>query len=168
MVDLLALAAFAALLIYAACSDIAKLIIPNWVSIALTALFLPAALATGMPLAEIGLHLLFGVGVLVVAFFLFQANIIGGGDAKLLAAAAVWTGFPAFAPFILWTAVAGGLLAAALLAARFFLKQAETNPSFVNRLLKQQNGIPYGVAIMAGGLMVMPALPFVTSPLTLP
>jgi len=168
MVDLLALAVFAALLIYAACSDIAKLIIPNWVSIALTALFVPAALATGMPLAQIGLHLLFGIGVLVVGFFLFQANIIGGGDAKLLAAAAVWTGFPAFAPFIIWTAVAGGLLALALLAARFFLKQAETNPSFVNRLLKQQNGIPYGVAIMAGGLMVMPALPFVISPLTLP
>jgi len=168
MVDLLALAAFAALLIYAACSDVASLTIPNWVSIAMAALFVPAALATGMPLGEIGMHFAFGLAMLVVGFFLFQANIIGGGDAKLLAAAAVWTGFPAFAPFILWTAVAGGVMALAILAARQFLKQAETNPPFVNRLLKHQGGVPYGVAIMAGGLMALPALPFVLGPLTLP
>lgn len=168
MVELLALTAFAALLVYAACSDVASLTIPNWVSIALTALFIPPAFAMGMPLADIGMHVLFGFAVLAVGFFLFQANIIGGGDAKLLAAAAVWTGFPAFGVFIFWTALAGGVMAAGLLAARQFIPQAETNPGFVNRLLKQQNGIPYGVAIMAGGLMAIPSLPFITSPLTLP
>lgn len=161
MVDLIALAVFAGLLIYAACSDVASLTIPNWVSVLMTALFVPAALATGMPLAEIGMHVLFGVAVLAVGFFLFQANIIGGGDAKLLAAATVWTGFPGFAPFILWTAIAGGVMALSLLAARHFIKQSESKPSFVNRLLKHQGGVPYGVAIMAGGLMALPALPFV-------
>jgi prepilin peptidase CpaA len=168
MVDLLALTAFAGLLIYAACSDIARLTIPNWVSIAMTALFIAAGLAVGMRIAEIGLHLAFGAAMLVVGFFLFQANIIGGGDAKLLAAATVWTGFPAFAPFLFWTAAAGGVMALSLLAARHFIKQAETNPAFVNRLLKHQSGVPYGVAIMAGGLMALPALPFVLDPLTLP
>ncbi|HYD86601.1 MAG TPA: prepilin peptidase [Vitreimonas sp.] len=168
MVEALALCVFAALLIYAACSDVASLTIPNWVSLAMAGLFVPAAMLAGAPLYQIGLHLLFGLGVLVVGFFLFQANIIGGGDAKLLAAATVWTGFPAFAPFVFWTALAGGVMALALLAARTFIKQAETNPSFVNRLLKHKGGIPYGVAIMAGGLMAIPALPFMTSPLTLP
>jgi len=161
MVELLALTAFAALLVYAACSDVASLTIPNWLSIAMAALFVPAAFAIGMPLLDLGMHLLFGFGVLTVGFFLFQANIIGGGDAKLLAAVSVWTGIGAFAPFILWTAAAGGVMALALLAARQFIPQAETNPPFVNRLLKQQNGIPYGVAIMAGGLMAIPYLPFV-------
>ena len=161
MFDILAIAAFAGLLIYAACSDIARLIIPNWVSIALAALFPAAALAHGMAPGEIAMHILFGAAVLAVGFFLFAANVFGGGDAKLMAAAATWTGFTAFPPFVLWTAVAGGMMALALLAARQFVKQAETHPPFVNHLLHKQNGIPYGVAIMAGGLMAIPALPFV-------
>jgi prepilin peptidase CpaA len=168
MLDLLALTAFAGCLIYAAFSDVATLTIPNWVSVAMAAVFPAAALARGMPLGDIGVHLAFGVAVLAVGFFLFQANIFGGGDAKLLAAAAIWTGSAAFVPFLFGTAVAGGLLAIALLAARQFIKPSEAQPSFVTRLLKQQEGIPYGLAIMAGGLMALPALPFTLSPLTLP
>jgi prepilin peptidase CpaA len=168
MLEVLALALFAGLLIYAACCDIASLTIPNWASIALAAIFPAAALAHGLALTEIGLHLLFGVAVLAVGFFLFAANIIGGGDAKLLAATAVWAGFPAFPTFILSTAIAGGVLALALLAARALLKQAETQPPFVNRLLKPRGGVPYGVAIMAGGLMSIPALPLGFASLTMP
>ncbi len=161
MLTTLALATFSGLLLYAACSDIARLIIPNRVSIALSAAFPVVALAHGMPLADIGLHLVFGAIVLAAGFGLFAANIFGGGDAKLLAATAVWTGFAGFWPFIFWTALAGGLMALALIAARQFVKQAETNPPFVNHLLQKQNGIPYGVAIMCGGLMAIPSLPFV-------
>ncbi len=162
MIDALSLAAFAGLLIYAACSDIARLIIPNWVSIALTLVFPVAALAAGMAPLEIGMHVLFGAAVLAVGFFLFSANIIGGGDAKLLAATAVWTGFQSFLmPFLYWTVIAGGVMAFGLLAARQFVKAAETNPSFLNHQLKKQNGIPYGVAIMFGGLMAIPSLSFV-------
>src|SRR5574338_1539025 len=120
MVEILALAAFAGLLIYAACSDIARLIIPNWVSIALAGVFPIAALAAGVPLAEIGMHFLFGAAILAIGFFLFAANIFGGGDAKLIAAAAVWTGFQGFFALLFWTATVGGLLAVALLAARQF------------------------------------------------
>jgi prepilin peptidase CpaA len=154
----LGLAAFAGLLIYAALSDIARMIIPNWVSIAMATLFPFVALAIGMPLPQLGIHIGFGFAVLVVGFGLFSFNIFGGGDAKLLAAAAVWTGLGAFLPFIYWTAVAGGLMALALLAARQFVRQPESYPAFVNHLLKKQNGIPYGVAIMAGGLMALPSL----------
>jgi prepilin peptidase CpaA len=161
MLSTLAPAAFAGLLIYAACSDVARMIIPNWVSIVLSAAFPAFALAQGMPLAEIGVHVLFGAAVLSAGFFLFAANIFGGGDAKLFAAAAVWTGFAGFLPFIFWTAIAGGVMALALLSARQFVKQAETNPPFVNHLLQKQQGIPYGVAIMCGGLMAIPSLPFV-------
>lgn len=158
MLVLLALIVFAGLLLYAAGSDVTSYTIPNWVSVALIVVFAAFALALGMPLQEIGWHFVFGLAVLGVGFFLFQAKVFGGGDAKLLAAAATWTGFATFQPFFFWTAVAGGLLAASLLAARQFIKQAETNPPFVNRLLKEQHGIPYGLAIMAGGLMSTPAL----------
>lgn len=168
MFEFVALAPFPALLIYAAASDVARLTIANWISIALAALFIPAALVLGVPLAEIGMHLLFGAAVLAVGFFLFQANIIGGGDAKLLAAASVWTGFPAFLPLMFWTALSGGIMALVLIAARRFVKQVETNPPFVNKLLEHKGGIPYGVAIMTGGLMALPSLAAVLAPLTLP
>jgi prepilin peptidase CpaA len=168
MLEMLALVAFASLLVYAACTDVASLTIPNWVSIALAALFVPIALLTHMPLNEIGVHLLFGFGLLAVGFFLFQANIIGGGDAKLLAGAAVWTGFTAFLPFIVWTTMAGGVVALALLSARQWVVPTAALPGFVNRLLTPKSGVPYGVAIMMGGLMALPSLPFAEHALTLP
>lgn len=168
MIEIVAVCAFAGLLVYAAGSDIASLTIPNWLSIALAGLYPVFALAAGTPLAAIGLNLAFGIAILAVGFVLFQFNVLGGGDAKLLAAVAVWTGLAAFMPFLFWTAAAGGVLALALLAARHFLKQAESNPPFVNRLLKEQNGIPYGVAIMIGGLLAAPQLPILSSALTLP
>ncbi len=168
MIALAALFLFVGLLLYAAASDVASLTIPNWLCIALAAAFPIAALLTSVPLSQLGMHALFGFAVLAVGFFLFQANILGGGDAKLLAAVAVWTGYPAFLPFLFWMAVSGGILAASLLAARQVMKQTETNPPFVNRLLKEQNGIPYGVAIMIGGLACAPQIPILSSALTLP
>lgn len=169
MFELLALAAFAGLLIFAACTDIASLTIPNWVSIALAAVFPVAALAAELPLGEIGVHLLFGFAVLAVGFFLFQANIIGGGDAKLLAAVAIWTGFsPALYVFFFWTVFAGGVMALILVAARQFLTSTASTPPFVSHLLRKQNGIPYGAAIMVGGLMAIPALSTSLHALTLP
>ncbi|MFT3729464.1 MAG: prepilin peptidase [Terricaulis sp.] len=168
MISLVALVIFAGLLVYAAFSDITSLTIPNWLSIAMAALFAPIALLQQMQLADIGIHYAFGFAVLAVGFFLFQAKIFGGGDAKLVAAAAVWTGFAAFPTFILGTALAGGVLALTLLSARKWSFVFAGAPSFVNRLLTADSGVPYGVAIMAGGLLALPTLPFFTSALTLP
>lgn len=168
MLVLLALIIFAGLLIYAAASDVVSYTIPNWLSIATFAAFPVLALAMGVPLMNIGWHIAFGLAILVAGFFLFQANIFGGGDAKLFAAASVWTGSVVFLPFLIWTALAGGVMGLSLLAARRFVPQSETNPAFVNHLLKEQNGIPYGVAMMAGGLMTLPTLLQYFNALTLP
>jgi prepilin peptidase CpaA len=167
MFETIALTAFAALVVYAALSDASRLIIPNWISIALAVIFPIAALSVGAPLMGVGLNILFGFGVLAVGFVLFQFNVFGGGDAKLLAAVAIWTGTTAILPFILWTAIAGGVMALVLLTARQLIP-AGSYPSFVDHLLKKQNGIPYGVAIMFGALMAIPSLPYLSSPLTLP
>ncbi len=167
MFELFALAAFAGLVLYAACSDVARLIIPNWVSIALVAIFPIAALIAGAPWMDVGMHILFGAIVLAIGFVLFQFNIIGGGDAKLLAAVSVWTGVAAFMPFFVWMVIAGGVMALALLTARQLIP-AGSYPGIVEHLLKKQNGIPYGVAIMIGALMAIPSLPYLSSPLTLP
>jgi prepilin peptidase CpaA len=64
--------------------------------------------------------------------------------------------------------LAGGVMALVLLITRSRIKPAEARPAFVNRLLKPRGGVPYGVAIMAGGLMALGAMPFAAWPLTLP
>ncbi len=154
MMDALPLALFAGLLIFAAFSDVATMKIPNWVSIALAAAFPIYAVMTGLSWAAIGWHVAFGVAVLVVGYLLFQINVMGGGDAKLIAAAAVWTGVGSFSTFAIWTALAGGVLALILMFARKAVQPSETRPAFVNRLLKPRGGVPYGVAIAVGGLVI--------------
>ncbi|WP_395645796.1 prepilin peptidase [Terricaulis sp.] len=168
MIEIASLVAFVGLLATSAWWDVTTMTIPNWISIALTALFPVVALATGMPMAQIGLHLAFGLAILVICFILFQINIMGGGDAKMIAATAVWTGLGAFAPFIVWMAIFGGVIAMTLLMVRKKVRQGATQPAFVNRLLKPRGGVPYGVAILAGGLMALHALPFAATPLTTP
>ncbi|MET0181589.1 MAG: prepilin peptidase [Caulobacterales bacterium] len=165
MPDTFALIPFAGLLLVAAISDVATMKIPNWVSIALAASYPVVALITGQPLTEIGINLAFGFGVLVLCFGLFQFGIMGGGDAKLIAAAAVWTGLNAFLFFAGWMALAGGLIALVLLFVRRAVKPSEERPAFLNRLLKPHGGVPYGVAIAFGGLM---ALDIARTALTLP
>lgn len=167
ILPLLALVLFAGLLIYAACSDVASLTIPNWVSLAMVGAFPVFAFAMGWDAATIGLQILFGLAVLALGFLLFQFNIIGGGDAKLLAAAAVWTGFSAFMPFVIWTALAGGVFALALLFGRRYAIMFAGAPPFVYRLLTPKTGVPYGVAIMIGGLMAAPSMPMFIGALTL-
>ena len=168
LLPLLALILFAGLLIYAACSDVASLTIPNWVSLAMAGAFPVFALAAGVGIGQIGLNFLFGFAVLAFGFFLFQVNIIGGGDAKLMAAAAVWTGMAAFMPFAFWTALAGGAFALIVLMLRKYAPILAYAPPFVYRLLTPKTGVPYGVAIMIGGLMAAPAIPLFSGALTLP
>ena len=103
-----ALVAFISLMLAAAVSDIRFYRIPNWLSASVATLFLAAALIFTMPFALIGWHLLAGTAVLLVGFCLFAANIIGGGDAKLLAAAALWAGWTELPSLLFYTALAGG------------------------------------------------------------
>jgi len=158
MIELLPLLPFILLLLFAAGSDIATMTIPNWVSIAMAALFPAVALALGMPLTQIGMHVLCGAAMLIVCYLMFSASIMGGGDAKLIAAAAVWTGFGALGPFVVWIALTGGVIALALLVTRKWVKPDPARPAFLNRLLKPRGGVPYAVAIMAGGLAVLDSL----------
>ncbi len=67
---------------------------------------------------------------------MFMLGVFGGGDAKVLAAATVWTGLsPALSQFLLWTCIAGGVLAALAIVSRKRLKPAPSLPGFVNTFL---------------------------------
>jgi prepilin peptidase CpaA len=153
---------FAALILAAAVSDATSFTIPNWISLALLAIFPLAALAVGLPLPTIGLHLAVGVAALIVGMVMFALRWLGGGDAKLIAAAALWLGLPGTPSFLLTGALVGGGLAVALLMLRSpaFRPVVVLGPPWVSRLADPDQGVPYGVAIAAGALWALPASPF--------
>ena len=133
--------------------------IPNWISAALVVAFFPAAFAAGTPLPQIGLAVAVAMGALVIGAAMFALRWIGGGDAKLLAASTLWLGPAGLAPFLLWTAIAGGALALGLISARKL--SAATGlpvrqPAWMERLLAPAGDIPYGIAIAAGALAAFP------------
>ena len=82
-----------ALLALAAGWDLASYTIPNLLSLVLIGVFVLFAALTAMPLASAGWHGLSGLIGLTAGFTLFALGYIGGGDAKLFAAVALWLGF---------------------------------------------------------------------------
>jgi len=154
---LVLLAVFPALVIVGALSDVATMTIPNRVSLALIVLFFPAAFLAGLPFAEVAANVGVGLAALVAGMVMFALRWVGGGDAKMIAAAALWLGVQGFPHFLLWTAVAGGLFAVLLLQARAHGQVLVGRaPRWVGRLLQPKGDIPYGVAICAGALLAFP------------
>jgi prepilin peptidase CpaA len=154
-------AAFAALVLTGAFRDLVSYTIPNWIPLAIVALFPVGALAAGLPLGAAGLHLAVGGGVLVAGMAMFALRWVGGGDAKLLAAVAVWMGWPAVTGFVLWTALTGGLLAMALMSMRSnaLRPMVLLGPPWLAKLSEPGGAAPYGVAIAAGALAACSASP---------
>ena len=110
--------------------------------------------------AVVASHLAAGGIILLIGIGMFAMDWLGGGDAKIIAAAALWLGFDHLLPFLTQTAVFGGLLAVAILAYRRFPAAAMRLPDWALRLHKPCGGIPYGVAIGAAALAVYPATPW--------
>ncbi len=154
----LMLLVFAGLVVIAAVRDLTTYTIPNWISLALAAAFVPAAALAGLGWSTIGLSALVGVGMLVVGIVMFALRWIGGGDAKLMAAASMWLGLPGLTPFVLYTGLAGGALALMLLAVRstWLRPFAAVGPGWVDRLATPGGATPYGVAIAVGALGAFP------------
>jgi prepilin peptidase CpaA len=156
--QILLLGIFPMLVIGAALRDATSYTIPNWISLALAAAFPIVALALGLPLPVIGLHLGVGAVALLAGMAMFALNWIGGGDAKLFAAAALWLGWEPSVTYLAVTGVAGGALALGLLG----LRSAQVQPfiawcpAWFARLAKPGENVPYGVAIAVGALAAFP------------
>ncbi|HEX5379598.1 MAG TPA: prepilin peptidase [Phenylobacterium sp.] len=153
------LAVFPALVIVAALRDVTSYTIPNWISGAIILAFFPAALALGLPMNVLLTHLGIGAVGLVLGMIMFALGWIGGGDAKLFAASALWLGVPAAFTYLAVTGVAGGGLALALLGLRsMWMRPYVLNgPAWFGRLATPGENVPYGVAIAAGALAAFPA-----------
>jgi prepilin peptidase CpaA len=149
---------FPVMVILAGLKDATSYTIPNWMPLGLLAGFPLAALATGLPLGAAGVHVLVFIAALVAGMAMFAARWIGGGDAKLFAAAALWIGWPAAMTYVAVTAVAGGALAVLLLGLRSpRLKPVmPSGPAWFVRLAAPGENVPYGVAIAIGALAAWP------------
>jgi prepilin peptidase CpaA len=160
-----ALLVFPLFVILGAVSDLVSYRIPNWVSLGLVAGFMGAAgagVSAGAPLSAVGLDLAVGASALALGVLMFALRWIGGGDAKLFAAAALWLGWPALPTYLGATALAGGALALMLLALRSAALRplALAGPGWFARLAEPGESVPYGVAIAIGGLAAFPASAF--------
>ena len=144
-----AAAALPVLLVWAAAVDIFTRTIPNLVVVLLVALFGLFALAAGMPATKIAAHAACAAFILACGFLLFCGSMMGAGDAKLLAAASLWFGFEGLLPFLAATALAGGALSLACLAAR-------AAKLWSGRGVDLTGAIPYGAAIATGALGALP------------
>ena len=148
---------FPIIMAFAACSDLFTMTISNRASIALVAGFPPLALVLGIPLETVLWHLSCGGGILVLTFSMFCMGWVGGGDAKLAAATAVWLGWQNIFEYGLIAAIFGGVLTLGLLAVRrwplpIFLMRMP----WIARLHDEKSGIPYGIALAAAGLVLYP------------
>jgi prepilin peptidase CpaA len=167
MLDFALLAVFPTLMAFAAASDLVTMTIPNKLSLALIIAFGAFAFASGLPAQTVLMHVVAGALMLVLCFGMFAVGWIGGGDAKLAAATALWLGFDTLLQYLFVAAIGGGLLTLAIL----YLRGA-TLPAFalqwpwLVRLCERKTGIPYGIALAAAALFVYPQSPIWTAALT--
>jgi prepilin peptidase CpaA len=142
---------------FAAAMDLFTMTIPNRLSAAMCLAFFPLAWMAGLGLWEVAAHVSAGALVLAIGVGLFAGGWFGGGDAKLLAAIALWLGFENLFQYLLYVAVAGGMLATLFSSARSVpLPGMLLSEPWAVRLHRIDSGIPYGVALAAGALLVLP------------
>jgi prepilin peptidase CpaA len=157
ILDIARLMLFPALMAFAAASDLFTMTISNRVSLALVAGFLVLAMLSGMGFHDMMSHVAAGAVVLVVAFACFAMGWVGGGDAKVAAAVALWFGFGHLLPYLLYASLLGGALTLLLLQFREWpLPHLLAGQPWLLKLHAKETGIPYGIALATGALMIYP------------
>jgi prepilin peptidase CpaA len=155
MINTIPLLIFPLLMIFAAISDLFTMRISNVLVLLIAASFFLLAFIIGMPLDTLLSNLICAAVVLVVAFAFFAFGWIGGGDAKLASATTLWLGVGLIVPYVVYSALLGGALTFLILAIRrwplpFNLQRIK----WLDRLHDNKQGVPYGIALAAAGLLV--------------
>lgn len=161
MIAYLIISIFPAALLVAAANDIYEFKIPNWISIILVCAYPACGLAVGAAPSVIFEGLLIGAAALVVGFALFAGKIVGGGDAKLLAAISPWVGLGAMGVFLFYTAFAGLVLAIGVSMFRKLpVLPVYARAPWLIEFHSRGRDLPYAVALGAGGLLSFSQTPF--------
>ncbi|MBV8508724.1 MAG: prepilin peptidase [Xanthobacteraceae bacterium] len=149
---------FPSLMAFAASSDLLTMTISNRISLALALGFLILATACGFTPQAVLWHMLAGLGVLAAGLALFARRLIGGGDAKLAAVAALWLGLDRLADFALLSSLLGGAVTLAILAFRRMpLPTWLADQVQALTLHQPDGGVPYGIALAAAALVIYPS-----------
>lgn len=156
-VYLLLCVVFPFLMAYAAASDLLTMRISNRVTGLVFAGFVVYAPVSGMGWAELSWHLAAGALTLVITFLMFARGWIGGGDAKLAASTALWIGLAHLPDYLIMASLLGGPLTLAILSVRTHpLPKLVLKLPFAVHLHDAKTGIPYGIALAAAALLVLP------------
>ena len=153
---------FASAMVFLAIYDVVTFRIPNWANAAVALafpIFAGAAALAGANVWWLG-HLAAAAIVFAVGLALFFTRALGGGDVKLLTAAALWVGMKGLLPFVVWVGLAGGGLVLVLLMLRRNLTMivawaSPRVPETWPRVLTAGEKVPYGVAIATGAILTV-------------
>jgi prepilin peptidase CpaA len=147
----------------AALSDIVRFTIPNAVVLALAALF--CAISIVVPIGTDWLGHVGSLGLmLAIGVPAYRFRVLGAGDVKLIAAGALWVGWEQLPTYVTYVAIAGAVLGLGLMVARsatasLLSHHPRGSAVALPRLLVWGEGIPYGVAIAAGSVVIAGDLP---------
>jgi prepilin peptidase CpaA len=157
ILDIARLCFFPALVAFAAVSDLLTMTISNRISLLLVIGFVVLAVLSGMTGEDAFRHVAAGMLVLIPTFAFFAMGWIGGGDAKVASAAALWLGLSHLLNFLLYASLYGGVLTLLLLQFRTWpLPYALSKQHWLLRLHDRGGDIPYGIALALGALMIYP------------
>jgi prepilin peptidase CpaA len=164
MLQALIFVVFPFCMVFAAVSDMLSMTIANRVPVLLLTVFAVVAPLTGMELTAYGWHFAAGAIVLAVTFGMFALGGMGGGDAKLLTATAVWMGFNLhLVEYLVVSAFVGGVLTLAIISFRSSALSVFTGRNlFLRNFADSKGGVPYGIALGLGGLIAFPQSPLMT------
>ncbi len=164
LTEAIGLTVFPAVMAFAALSDLLTMTIANRVSLVLVGGFALLAALGGMSAADVLAHAGAAGCVLVVTFILFACGWIGGGDAKLAAAAVLWLGFAHLADYLLYASLLGGALTLLLIQFRALpLPRLLVGREWAERLHRRDGGVPYGIALATAALLVYPQTEWMTA-----
>ncbi len=162
--EAIVLTLFPGIMAFAASSDLLTMTIANRVSLILAGGFLVLAVMTGMSPIDVGWHFAAGAVVLVLTFVMFSFGWVGGGDAKLAAATALWLGFAHLLDYLIYASILGGVLTFALIQFRMLpLPASLARREWIERLHRRGGGVPYGIALAAAALLVYPHTEWMTA-----
>ena len=156
LINEIALVALGGLLAWAAIRDFRTFTIPNWLCASVAVLFIVHAFSDTGSVDWVD-SLIAGFLMFLGGLALFGANLMGGGDVKLMAALGLWAGLDAILEFLVVTSLAGGVLALIVGSRHWLSRQAVSSPATGesgDQVSVRTMALPYGVAIACGGLYI--------------
>jgi prepilin peptidase CpaA len=162
--ELLILTVFPGAMALAAASDLFTMTLPNRLVLALVLFFFMMAPLVGLGWSDVGLHVALALLALAGTCSLFSFGWMGGGDVKLFAATCLWLKPETLISYSVYAGLIGMALALALVLWRKMpLPAMLSSQDWMVRLHSPKEGVPYGIALAAAGLLVYPQSPFVAA-----